>query len=71
MLQSYRHQQALLNRFGSLINLISSVAKVRYIEEKQDWTLLLEVALDVKCKVDDLFVCGIGMSREQLIKFHS
>ena len=45
----------------------ASVSKVRYIGEKKDGTSLLEVALDGKSKVDDLFVCDM----EQLVMFHS
>ena len=45
----------------------SSVSKVRYIGEKEDGMTLLEVALDGKSKVDDLFVCDM----EQLVMFHS
>ena len=45
----------------------SSVSKVRYIGEKEDGMTLLEVALDGKSKVDDLFVCDM----EQLLMYHS
>jgi hypothetical protein len=45
----------------------SSVSKVRYIGEKEDGLTLLEVALDGKSKVDDLFVCDM----EQLLMYHS
>ena len=45
----------------------SSVSKVRYIGEKEDGMTLLEVALDGKSKVDDLFVCDM----EQLFMYHS
>ena len=43
------------------------MTKVRFIGEKRDGTVLLEVALNGECKADDLFVCNV----EQLSMYHS
>ena len=43
------------------------MTKVRFIGEKRDGTVLLEVALNGECKADDLFVCNV----EQLSMSHS
>jgi len=43
------------------------VTKVRFIGEKRDGTVLLEVALNGECRADDLFVCNV----EQLSVYHS
>ena len=43
------------------------MTKVRFIGEKRDGTVLLEIALNGECKADDLFVCNV----EQLSMYHS